>query len=495
MNNKHIQNTLIFNKKLNDKFNIIPLNTINNTQGPMKYFPPAIKEWYNSVYSYNKSSIKNLSIADKNLGKLINSYFSLYFKRIISKSTSISIRSRRLIMNKVFVSKAGIKHTSSKIFITLYVYNQERRNLIKKIRVLEKLLFSKKKLHNESLSLEEKLSMIANNKKNVLIANWESKLQLSLLKLIETNKDIVSIARDLELEKIKRLILKNQNNLLEYLKYFTVFYKESYNLYDNYEERIYKINLEKEIVMIAYYKLLLNLNKFKFEDKFITKLKSLISKIYHKKVEFNIINLKTLYFNSDIFTRIIALKLKNRDNSLLRVLKTSLSLVDISKINTIKERSNKYNIKELWINKVRNLNINSIINKLYALPYNVNKDILNQMFLDIFPNSLFFKKDVIKVLDINEDDRLSKFVLDMLKYKKIGGVRLEAKGRLTRRFTASRSVFKVKWKGSLKNVDSSYKGIPSIILRGHLKSNVQYSMINSKTRNGAFGLKGWISSK
>ena len=44
MNNKHIQNTLIFNKKLNDKFNIIPLNTINNTQGPIKYFPPAIKE-------------------------------------------------------------------------------------------------------------------------------------------------------------------------------------------------------------------------------------------------------------------------------------------------------------------------------------------------------------------------------------------------------------------------------------------------------------------
>jgi hypothetical protein len=77
----------------------------------------------------------------------------------------------------------------------------------------------------------------------------------------------------------------------------------------------------------------------------------------------------------------------------------------------------------------------------------------------------------------------------------MAGVRLEAKGRLTRRFTASRSVFKVKWKGSIKNLDSSYKKLSSVILRGHAKSNVQYTLINSKTRNGAFGLKGWISSK
>ena len=62
----------------------------------------------------------------------------------------------------------------------------------------------------------------------------------------------------------------------------------------------------------------------------------------------------------------------------------------------------------------------------------------------------------------------------------MAGVRLEAKGRLTRRFTASRSVFKIKWKGSLKNIDSSYKGLSSVILRGHVKSNVQYSLVKFK---------------
>jgi hypothetical protein len=85
--------------------------------------------------------------------------------------------------------------------------------------------------------------------------------------------------------------------------------------------------------------------------------------------------------------------------------------------------------------------------------------------------------------------------LNSLNHKNMAGVRLEAKGRLTRRFTASRSVFKIKWKGSLKNIDSSYRGLSSVMLRGHVKSNVQYSVVNSKTRNGAFGLKGWISSK
>jgi hypothetical protein len=45
-NNNNIQKTspFIFTKKINDKFNIIPLNIISNTSGLAKYFPPATKE-------------------------------------------------------------------------------------------------------------------------------------------------------------------------------------------------------------------------------------------------------------------------------------------------------------------------------------------------------------------------------------------------------------------------------------------------------------------
>jgi hypothetical protein len=77
----------------------------------------------------------------------------------------------------------------------------------------------------------------------------------------------------------------------------------------------------------------------------------------------------------------------------------------------------------------------------------------------------------------------------------LAGIRLEAKGRLSKRYTASRSVFKLDWKGGLKNVDSSFKGLSTVMLRGNVKSNVEYSLLVSKKRIGAYGIKGWVSSK
>jgi hypothetical protein len=85
---------------------------------------------------------------------------------------------------------------------------------------------------------------------------------------------------------------------------------------------------------------------------------------------------------------------------------------------------------------------------------------------------------------------LETYVLKTLKHLKLAGIRVEAKGRLTKRFTASRSVFKMRYKGGLKNVDSSFKGLSAVMLRGIVKSNVQYSILTSKNRNGAFGVKG-----
>jgi hypothetical protein len=57
-----------------------------------------------------------------------------------------------------------------------------------------------------------------------------------------------------------------------------------------------------------------------------------------------------------------------------------------------------------------------------------------------------------------------------------------------------RAIFKYRYVGSLKNVSSSYNNKSSTMLRGFAKSSVEYTVINSKTRNGAFGLKGWVSS-
>jgi hypothetical protein len=101
----------------------------------------------------------------------------------------------------------------------------------------------------------------------------------------------------------------------------------------------------------------------------------------------------------------------------------------------------------------------------------------------IFLNDVTQKKIDNKLL-------LRNIIINNLKYKHTTGFRLEAKGRLSRRYTASRSVFKLKYKGNLLNLDSSFRGISSIILKGNLKSNIQYTNIKSKTRIGSFGIKG-----
>jgi hypothetical protein len=473
-----MQNTKpsIFTKKVNNKYKVIPLNITNNTLGLTRHFPAATKEWFNSVYAFNSNSIKNLTISDKNLAKLIKSYFNLYLSRSILKSKGIATRFRRLAVNKIFISRAELKHTSSKVIITLYVYNEERRILMRKIKRIEAILFSSMAMpQNKStgnknlLSIQEKLNFIKNHENNVSFLDWLKGLKSHLVEQIkiENTKNLKD-----KLSLLDNIIVSCENDPV------------SFKLYENmYKDFYYKTQLEKEINTIAYYKLLLDLNKSKFENKFLSKLKPLISKLYNKEVEFNIINLKTLYLNSDIFTEAISLKLKNRDNKLLRVLRSALSLVKLPKVNRIKEQYNKINIKELWVNKVNNLNL-----------INSNKD-LNSLLLELFDNSSIGVNAIQNKEENNTSQSLISFILNSLNHKNMAGVRLEAKGRLTRRFTASRSVFKIKWKGSLKNIDSSYRGLSSVMLRGHVKSNVQYSVVNSKTRNGAFGLKGWISSK
>jgi hypothetical protein len=488
----------IFTKKINNKYKVVPLNVITNTSGPARHFLPATREWFNSVYAFNRNSIKNLSVAEKIVIKLIKSYFNLFFNKKILKSKRLATRFRRLAINRIFISKVELKHTSSKVIITLYAYNEERRILIRKIKRLETILFLfyystlQGKNMNKNISIEEKLSIINTQGNNILFMDWLYKLKSYIIEQIKWEENYLLSVKINKLIEDKLLeIGKLKKDLIRIINIIGICENDpiSYNYYEKYYKGfLFKVHLEKEINTIAYYKLLLNLNKSKFEEKMLSRIRPLISKMYNKEVEFNVINLKTLYLNSNIFTEIISLKLKNRDNKLLRVLKSSLSLVKLPKINKIREQYKKINIKELWVNKINNLNIN-ILNNDY------NKDSLNKILLNIFHNSSYLFDYENNKNEYKGNNLLSNFVLNELKYKNTAGVRLEVKGRLTRRFTASRSVFKIKWKGSLKNLDSSYRRLPSIILRGHVKPNVQYSLINSKTRNGAFGVKGWISNK
>jgi len=72
-----------------------------------------------------------------------------------------------------------LKHTNSKVVITLYVYNEERRVLIRKIKRLEAILFplsitsnfflkqEKSSNKNKLLSIKEKLNIIKSQEDTV----------------------------------------------------------------------------------------------------------------------------------------------------------------------------------------------------------------------------------------------------------------------------------------------------------------------------------------
>lgn len=86
--------------------------------------------------------------------------------------------------------------------------------------------------------------------------------------------------------------------------------------------------------------------------------------------------------------------------------------------------------------------------------------------------------------------KLTQSLLSFTKNKALGGIRFEISGRLNRRRIAARSVNKVSQKGTLMNVYSSYTGLPSVLLRGSVRPNLDYHQLHSKTRNGSFNVKG-----
>lgn len=162
---------------------------------------------------------------------------------------------------------------------------------------------------------------------------------------------------------------------------------------------------------------------------------SIIKETLNKTITMKVAALKSVHLNSAILGSAIALKLRDRHNKAIRVLnKAILCTVRVPSLHTL--RTYYY-----YIEKVNKFNILSSISQ-----------------------------------------------------QVVSGVRLEAKGRLTKRLTAMRAVLKVKYVGSLKNISSSLNGIPSSLLRGYVKSNAQLTTINDKTRNGAFGLNTFVSS-
>ncbi len=419
----------IIKSKLNISYKKKHSNNNKNVTIGYKNFVPSIRDWKNSIYVYNKNTLSLVPVASNYIMKLIKGYFNLSNLKLEKKLRREKIRRRsvKLSTNKIFLSDGEFKHTNDKVIITLYLYNRQKYNYLYKLKKRYLRLFTKAKFL-------KKLNLIKSVGLNIL--EKQRKKSNSLIKILPSYKSRVSLIQHLQ---YKKFVKKTLNRLKYYM----------------------------------FYKQLLYINQNKFNYSYLQGLMYLIKKIFNKNVELNLINLKYFYFNSDIFSQPLVLKLRKKRN-LLRYLKACVRKVKIRKTNEI---INNYFFDLNELSKVKNV------------------DILNNLLLNLLKQNEKNYTNNTVVKNKYGFNILKYIILNNIKYKRVSGVRLEAAGRLTKRYTASRSRYKVIYKGNLENTLSSVKGYSSVLLRGNFKPNLQYTKLNSKSRIGSFGVKGWVSGE
>ena len=445
-------NSKIFNRNVNKTLKLVPFNTKKNIVGNRRYFPSTLQEWKNSIYVFNKNTLKNLPSNNININKLIRGYFYSYINRRVlnfkldyflrRRFKNKAVPTRRLSsLNRIIVSKPEIKHTNSRVVINLYAYNRERLVLLKKIKQINF---------------------------NYIV----SKLRIAKMFASIQNKEQLY-------EKISR--------------------RKDYNI------KAIMLLLSKKLVLLRRYKFKLNLNKYKYEKNLLSKLSTYIERYFHKKIDYNIINLKSIAFNSDILTEILVSKFSPRARHKRKIWVKPINRINsiLSKViipNTMKDRRRESNINVNSVeNKYKNSNLNHIITNTTTTGDSLNK-ILNTLYYNakastLRKNNASLYSEGIQKNNNSENLSIVDTVFTNIKYKNIGGIRLRVKGRLSRRYRADRAIYIVKWKGGLKNIDSSFKRLSSNNLRGFVKANIESSLQTSKRHIGAFAIKGWIGGK
>jgi hypothetical protein len=349
--------------------------------------------------------------------------------------------SRKLsVLNKVYVSKPEIKHTNSKVIITIYKYGSSiKTNKNNKIKIND---WQNKHINNTTLIHSTPLwregvrnTTITNGHLHTHNVEEDSTLppfggeasssRLSTNLVSRTRKYMI---RNNNLDN--KNILDNNNNIYYFSDLISKFYAPSQG----------GAQASRPLPLGNQYP----------ESR--SKSRSLPA----TQVVFRIIDLKYLHLNTSILVEYLSNKLTNRKKILrkYRFLLRKIKLPVYSKHN----KNILYNntLKELsLLNNISNLSVENLKkNKL------VNKHLLTNMGLS------------------------------SIKYKAVVGARFEIGGRLTRRNIASKSVFKFGQVGTLKNIDASYKGMPVVTLRGNHRPNLDFSSYKTRTRNGAFNVKG-----
>ena len=332
--------------------------------------------------------------------------------------------------------------------VTVYVYNRQKQYYLNKIAGLGAIV----KLPIDSMELRKRLKVV--RLKSQMI---KSSIQKQI-KVVSMNNQTANT--DLEVKNVLWLARARDYERI-YLK--------------NYVTR----SLRRQMLSISLLQLA-SFNESKFDSKYLLPLTNLLRRVYsapngQKEVSFNFVNLKYPYLNSSLLSSILVAKIKNRKTKLLTVLRASLAMYEVPRLE--EEQRATLNRKR----RIPNIKIDE------------DSRFLPGLILAENATPLKYTDTVIDRVQDNPSN-LVNTTLKSIKNKAVTGIRLEVAGRLTRRYTAARSLFKLRYKGSLKNMDASNKGLSAVLLRGHAKSNLGYTQTSSRVRIGSFGVKGWVSS-
>ena len=458
---------------------------------------------FNKYYLNYKNNIKKLENEIEDLeGKLLKDLkpekkkYKLDIKRRLFKS-NLGIK-RRLFKSNLGIKRGlfkssldikkglfkyslGIFNPSLDIKRRLFKSSLGIRRLLKSISDLRRLKFklgflrrSKFMLITRRLKFNLSLAMRRSFKFNKLIKNlfylkktlkiiW-NKIYLEgnpiYISYINNKKNINYNGNEPLYSYIKDYDLNNKYYLNHNkLKKLNTYWEEKYNnnLKIIFESKYTIINniliikniIRKKLKYIYRQKILISklyLNIYKFNLINMIKVRNILKKIYKKKVFINIVNLKAIYLDNSILLSAISRKLKNRRKKVFKVIKKVIKRIKITK---------------LYSELIR---------------YNFDKDLR-----------------IFKLSDC-QNKKNKNYAFEYIKDTKIGGIRLEAKGRLTKRLTAARAISKFRYKGSLQNMYKTYFNLSNIKLKGYINSNLDYNNINSKNKLGSFGIKSWVNT-
>lgn len=485
---------------------------------------PANKEWFNSVYAFNKNSTRLLPAIHNYVFRLITSYFNMTIKKMEVKIKGRRGRKARSSSgSKIWVSTPEIKHLSEKVNITIYVYNKlyniykrklsfaefkwgpklvrrSKRKIQSKITIFSKNRISVKPINKKTISkMKSRYTDITQNKilsnnntsrryysvnnkikqetnkknihltKKIMVLKSQCKTYLGKKYLITGNSHrfYVEMIKWLKLDKfmkIKEYMLSINNLLsvdkefLEHLKYLKI---ERYSfLINQFKKELIYLKLRQKILF----------TEFKFTELYLTPLINLLQTIYKKKIEFNIVILKNYYLSSSIMSQIIVTKARKPiyRGKALKVVDRAMSSIKIPILS-----NNKLERIERKYITMQNVLLDGFLAK------SRKQDYLDQFLL---------------TGKLESNKNIHNLVLKNIENKAIAGIFFKISGRLTKRYKAQRAVSSLRARGTLQNVHSAHKGLPSVLSRGFSNINVEKTMTHSKTRVGAYGLTGWVSS-